>query len=96
MRRVHGSGTSERIVRGERANVLPGRFTKQETERHPPAYPRKKEQDRKKEVDFKTANATNAGNPSRKELKTKHEEKETKKETVLEMNTGRIRETQTD
>ena len=92
MRRVHGSGTSERIVRGERANVLPGRLTKQETGQHPQAYPRKKGHDRKKEVDFKTAKA---GNPSGKNAKKKHEEKKTEKETVLEMNTGRIRGTKT-
>ena len=50
---------------------------------------------RKKEVGFKTVNATNSENLSKKELKKKREEKETKKETVLEVNAGRIRRTKT-
>ena len=76
--RVHGSGTSGRIVRGERVTVLPGRLTKQETDRHSPVYPATVVTRQKKPV-FKNANGKGKENRRKKKTRTKLEEKETKK-----------------
>ena len=77
---------------GRTCQRSPRAFNETENRPAPTSLPAKEGTRQKKKADFKTAKA---GTPSGKNVKKKHEEKKTEKETVLEMNIGRIRGTQT-